>query len=550
MKIKLLLVLACLAQICHAQIEGTWNGELDTESIKLPVIFKISKKSKAYTSILISPKQSLREIPVEKTDFNNNELSFKIGSINAGYKGIYKTDHFEGNLIQNGRTIALNLYRDNKPKSSDIPYLNGKAINTQKIDDFLNYMVQNNQEIGSMAIFRNGTPIYKRDFGQNLLPGNTTYDQNTGYQIGSISKLMTAVILFQLIEQGKLSLTEPLSTFYPEIPNAKKITIQTMLNHTSGLGDYVGKADKKNWLFEGPVGDKAIIDVIKKNDIQSQPGEKLKYSNSAYFLLSRILEKIHNKPYNDILKENILNKAPMPHTFSVLDNPKNIFKSYEFIKNSWTEVKDFDFHNCIGLGDITSTPEDLNIFINALFNGKFIKKETLDLMISNKNEKVFGSGIMKVPFYNIISYGHAGDTAGSHSILAFEPTDQLSYAVTINGQNFPHNSFYIALMNLIYDRDYQYPIFNSAKIPVADLEKYVGDYTSKDIDLSLKIFVKEEGLYAQATHQAEFPLTATERDQFTFEKAGIKLTFNPENQQLKMIQCGKTYVFNKKHSNK
>ncbi|WET49278.1 serine hydrolase [Chryseobacterium indologenes] len=550
MKIKVLLVLAFLAQICHAQIEGTWNGELDTQSIKLPVIFKISKKSKGYTSILISPKQSSKEISVEKTNFNNNELTLEIGSINAGYKGIYTTDHFEGNLIQNGRTIPLNLYRDSKPESSDIPYLNGKAINTQKLDDFLNYMVQNNQEIGSISIFRNGKEVYKRNFGQNLLPTNIVFDQNTGYQIGSISKLMTAVMLFQLIEQGKLNLTDPLSKFYPEIPNAKSITIQTMLNHTSGLGDYVGKADKKNWLFEGPVGDKAIIDVIKKNEIQSKPGERLRYSNSAYFLLSRILEKIHNKPYNEILKENILNKASMPHTFSVLDNPKNIFKSYEFIKDSWTEVKDFDFHNCIGLGDITSTPEDLNVFINALFQEKFIKKETLDMMISNKNEKVFGSGIMKVPFYNIISYGHGGDTAGSHSILAFEPTDQLSYAVTINGQNFPHNSFYIALMNLIYDRNYQYPVFNNAKIPVADLEKYIGDYTSKDIDLSLKIFIKEEGLYAQATNQAEIPLTLTERNQFIFEKAGIKLTFIPENNQLNLTQGGKTYLFNKNTSNK
>lgn len=550
MKIKVLLVLAFLAQICHAQIEGTWNGELDTQSIKLPVIFKISKKSKGYTSILISPKQSSKEISVEKTNFNNNELTLEIGSINAGYKGIYTTDHFEGNLIQNGRTIPLNLYRDSKPESSDIPYLNGKVINTQKLDDFLNYMVQNNQEIGSISIFRNGKEVYKRNFGQNLLPTNIVFDQNTGYQIGSISKLMTAVMLFQLIEQGKLNLTDPLSKFYPEIPNAKSITIQTMLNHTSGLGDYVGKADKKNWLFEGPVGDKAIIDVIKKNEIQSKPGERLRYSNSAYFLLSRILEKIHNKPYNEILKENILNKASMPHTFSVLDNPKNIFKSYEFIRDSWTEVKDFDFHNCIGLGDITSTPEDLNVFINALFQEKFIKKETLDMMISNKNEKVFGSGIMKVPFYNIISYGHGGDTAGSHSILAFEPTDQLSYAVTINGQNFPHNSFYIALMNLIYDRNYQYPVFNNAKIPVADLEKYIGDYTSKDIDLSLKIFIKEEGLYAQATNQAEIPLTLTERNQFIFEKAGIKLTFIPENNQLNLTQGGKTYLFNKNTSNK
>ncbi|OCA76464.1 hypothetical protein BBI01_04705 [Chryseobacterium artocarpi] len=433
-----------------------------------------------------------------------------------------------------------------KSEDDNIPYLNGKAINTQKIDDFLNYMVQNNQEIGSISIFRNGTEVYKRNFGQKLLPANVTYDQNTGYQIGSISKMITAVMLLQLVEKGKLNLSDQLSKFYPEIPNAKKITIKNMLNHTSGLTDYVGKPGDNNWLFDKPVGDKAIIDTIKKNGVSFQPGAKTRYSNSAYFLLSRILEKIHNKPYHVILKENILDKVTMPDTFSVLDNPKNIFKSYEFKKDSWVEVKDFDFHNCIGLGDITSTPKDLNVFINALFDGKFIKKETLDMMISNKEEKFFGTGIMKMPFYNIIYYGHGGDTAGSHSTLGYDPNDQLSYAITINGQNFAHNRFYIALLNLIHNRDYKYPVFNNAKIPVAQLEKYVGDYSSKDIDLRVKVFIKDEGLYAQASNQAEFPLTVTEKDQFTFDKAGIKLDFIPEKNQLKLTQGGKTFFFNRK----
>lgn len=550
MKIKLLFVLASLAQLCHAQIEGTWNGELDTQTMKLPVIFKISKKSQGYTTTLISPKQSAKEIPTDKTDFSNNELTLEIGSIHAGYKGTYKTDHFEGKLIQNGKTMVLNLYRDIKPENSDVSYLNGKAINTQKIDDFLDYMVKNNQEIGSISIFRNGVSVYKRNFGQNLLPGNTPYDQNTAYQIGSISKLMTAVMLLQLIEKGQLKLTDPLSKFYPEIPNAKKITIQTMLNHTSGLGDYVGQSIENNWLFGKAVGDKAIIEAIKKNDVSSKPGEKFKYSNSAYFLLSRILEKIHHKPYNEILKENILEKTSMPHTFSVLDNPTNIFKSYELKEGSWKEIKEFDFHNCIGLGDITSTPEDLNMFINALFNGKFIKKETLDMMISNKKEKAFGSGVMKMPFYNITSYGHGGTTAGSHSIVSYEPTDQLSYAVTINGKNFPQNSFFIAVLSLIYGKDYQYPVFNSTKTPIADLEKYVGTYASKDIDLGLKILIKDSALYAQGTNQPEFPLTAVEKDQFTFEKAGLKLSFIPENKELILTQGGKRYVFSKKSSEK
>ncbi|PWN66529.1 serine hydrolase domain-containing protein [Chryseobacterium oncorhynchi] len=545
MKIKLLLVLVFLAHLCHAQIEGIWNGEVDTQSMKLPVVLTISKESKGYTSSIISPKQSPKEIPVDKIDFNNNELTFEIEKINATYKGSYKTDHFEGNLIQHGKTMALNLYRDKKSENSDVSYLNGKPISTQKIDDFLNYMVQNNQVIGSVSIFRNGSQVYQKDFGQQLL-SDVNYDKNIAYQIGSISKLITAVMLLQLVEKGKLKLSDPLSKFYPEIPNAKIITIQTMLNHTSGLGDYVGKSIENNWLFGKPVGDQAIIKVIKKDGVSFKPGEKMSYSNSAYFLLSRILEKIHNKPYNEILKENILEKVKMPHTFSVLDTPKNIFKSYELKDKKWAEVKDFDFHNCIGLGDITSTPEDLNIFINALFNGQFIQKETLDMMISNKNEKHFGLGIMKMPFYNITLYGHGGDTAGSHSTVAFEPNDQLSYAVTINGQEFPHNNFYVALLNLIYGRDYQYPVLDSPKLPAANLEKYIGDYTSKDIDLGLKVTAKNGALYAQGTNQPEFPLTSVAKDQFTFDKAGLKLTFIPESNQLKLTQGGKTYLFSKK----
>ncbi|MGU3373819.1 serine hydrolase domain-containing protein [Chryseobacterium sp. M5A1_1a] len=545
MKIKLLLVLVFLAHLCHAQIEGTWNGEIDTQSMKLPIVLTISKDSKGYTSSLISTKQSSKEIPVDKIDFNNNELSFEIEKINANYKGSYKTDHFEGSLIQHGKTMALNFYRDKKSENSDIPYLSGKPINTQKIDDFLNYMVQNNQVIGSVSIFRNGSEVYQKDFGQQLL-SNATYDKNTAYQIGSVSKLITAVMLLQLVEKGQLKLSDPLSKFYPEIPNAKNITLQNMLNHTSGLGDYVGKSIENNWLFGKPVGDKAIIKVIKKDGVSFKPGEKTVYSNSAYFLLSRILEKTYSKPYNQILKENILEKVKMPHTFSVLDNPKNIFKSYELKDKKWIEVQDFDFHNCIGLGDITSTPEDLNVFINALFNGQLIKKETLDMMISDKNEKLFGLGIMKMPFYNIISYGHGGDTAGSHSTVAFEPTDQLSFAVTINGQEFPHNNFYIAILNLIYGRDYQYPAFDSPKFPATELEKYIGEYTSKDIDLGLKVSVKNGALYAQGTNQPEFPLTPVAKDQFTFDKAGLKLTFIPESHQLTLIQGSKTYSFNKK----
>ena len=239
------------------------------------------------------------------------------------------------------------------------------------------------------------------------------------------------------------------------------------------------------------------------------------------------------------LIENCRNRGIIMQPYFTLRDPFTQGKLWRQSRTSIEIAKKIE-------GDITSTPQDLNVFINALFNGKFIKKETLDMMISNKNEKFFGPGIMKMPFYNIISYGHGGDTAGSHSTLAFEPVDKLSFSVIINGQRFPHNSFFVALLNLIYGRDYKYPAFNDTKIPSSELEKYIGEYSSKDIELGLKVFIKDETLYAQGTNQPEFALTAVDKDQFIFEKASLKLVFLPEDNQLKLTQGGKTYLFNKK----
>lgn len=543
MKIKFLFVLVFLAHICHAQIEGAWNGELDIQTMKLPVILKIKKGPEGYTSLLNSPKQSEDDIAVDKTVFVNNELSFEIKKINASYKGVFKADHFEGNLNQNGKILPLNLFRDLPSKEPDVPYLGGRAINKEKIDDFLDYIAGKNQGIGSVSIFRNGVQEYHKDFGQQQLK-NVAYDKDTQYQIGSISKMITAVMLMQLMEKGKLKLDEKLSKYYPEISNAQKITIHQMLNHTSGLGDYVGEP-KDNWLFGKAVGDKAIIAEIKKKGVSFEPGEKTQYSNSAYFLLSRILEKLSGKPYNVILKENILEKAGMKHTFSVLDDPRNVFRSYQFSDNSWKEVPDFNFHNCIGLGDIVSTTEDINIFMNALFNGSFIKKETLDMMISNKEEKFFGTGIMKVPFYNIIAYGHGGDTAGSHSMVSYEPTDKLSFAVTVNGERLYHNDLYIGILNLLYGKNYQYPSFDTGKSD-AGMEKYTGEYETKEIPIPLTIFVKDGALFAQGTGQPEFPLTNIGKDKYQFEMAGIIILFIPEKKQMELTQGGKTYMLSKK----
>jgi len=548
MKTKLLLVLILLAQTFYAQdLTGSWKGELDLGGMQLPLILTIKKENNGYTSSGKSPKQSEKIITVDKTEFTNNELIFEMNEINASYKGTYKTDHFEGTFVQNGRQFALNFFKSNNNENSKdekIKDIGNREINTAKLDDFFDYLTQNKQAVGSISIFRKGKEVYKRDFGQDQLP-NVKWDLNTRYQIGSISKLFTAVMLMQQIEKEKLNINEKLSKYYPDVPNADKITIESLLNHTSGLGDYVG--ENYQWLFKKSVGDKAILDTIKAQGAEFQPGEKTRYSNSGYYLLSRILEKVAKKPYNVLLKENITSRAGMKNTFSVLDHPNNVFKSYENEKGIWKEKEDFDFRNCIGLGDIASTPNDLNIFINALFNNQFVKKETLDRMMP-KPGKPFGLGMMAVPFYNQVSFGHGGDTAGTHSVTSYSKKEDYSISMVMNGEEYPHNNVAIGVLNMIYDQSFEFPKFDTSETKSSDgkLKQYIGDYSSPDISLDLKVFVNDGKLFAQGKGQPEFPLELEENDQFRFEKAGIQISFFPEKDQMQLLQNGKTYNFTRK----
>lgn len=546
MKTKLLLVLILLTQTFYAQeITGSWKGELDLGGMTLPLVLNISKENNHYVSTAQSPKQGNEIMPVDKTEFINNELKFEMNALGASYKGQFKNDHFEGTFEQKSKSFPLNLYRDDgkektKPKVLISKDIKKSGINTAKIDDFLNYITQNKQGIGSITIFKEGKEIYQKNFGQDQLP-NVKWDSKTGYQIGSISKLVTAIMLMQLEEKGKLSLNDKLSKYYPDAPNADKITIKNLMNHTSGLGDYVS-----SWLFGKPVGDKAILDTIRKHGVEFQPGEKERYSNSGYYLLCRILEKVAKMPYNVLLKENITSKANMKNTFSVLDNQKNIFKSYENTTGKWMEVEDFDFRNCIGLGDITSTTYDMNLFINALFNDQFIKKETLDKMLP-EGEKPFGLGVMRVPFYNKISYGHGGDTSGTHSLVSYSPTEEYSIAMVVSGEKLPHSKLFIGIVSLIYDHEYEYPKFEELKkLSEKELQKYEGNYHSKEIKLDFKIFIKDENLFAQLTDQPSFPLEYLEGDKFKYDNAGVEIIFSPEKKQLTLIQNGNTLVFDKK----
>lgn len=456
MKIRLFtLVLLFIVQNIFAQIEGTWKGDLLIQGVNLPLIIEIKTAENGYQSTLYSPKQSSQGIPTSKTTFENSELVFESSLIQAHYKGLLKNDKIEGIFTQNGMELPLILERTEAVKIQEernIPNLGNRAIDTEKLSKYIDYFAKEQKAIGSISIVRNGKKIYRKDFGQNQLPIKN-YDQNTAYQVGSITKLFLATMIMQDVEKGKLSLDDKLSKFYPNLPNADKITIKNMLNHSSGLGDYVLDGQ---WLMNETVSENAILDTIAKQGVLFEPNEKVKYSNSAYYLLCKIVERSNKKPFNVLLKDRITKKLKMKNTFSVLDKPKNIFASYRFVDDKYVLVEDFNFINSLGAGDITATTSDLNLFIQALFDGKLLKKETVNAMLPT-DDKVFGLCIMRIPFYNQIFYGHGGTTLGTDASVAYNPTDDITFSLCINSRGLHStNEFTIGILSVIYDETFEF----------------------------------------------------------------------------------------------
>ncbi|ABQ05135.1 serine hydrolase domain-containing protein [Flavobacterium johnsoniae] len=322
----------------------------------------------------------------------------------------------------------------------------------KKIDEYINYIETNNGGIGSLSIYKNSQEVYNRSFGQDKLIG-VHYNKNTEYHIASVTKMVTAILVFKLIENDKLKLDTKLSDFYPEIPNSKVITIKNMLEHTSGLGNFAIK-DGVVWVTQ-KVSEQEVFDEIKRQGVSFQPNEKVVYSNSAYLLLRMIIEKIYNTPYNKIVEQEIIKPLKLKNFASVKSNPKNTFNSYKFTEN-WTEIKDIEYSNVIGVGDISSTTKDMNILINNLFQNKLVKRETLEIMKPIGKDE-WGRGLALYPFKENIFYGHSGDVLGSHSIALYNEKDKISISYSTNGERIPTNTFIEVLINIIYDKEFKLP---------------------------------------------------------------------------------------------
>ncbi len=395
--------------------------------------------------------------------------------------------------------------------------------------------------MGSVALSENGKIIYTKSIGFSDVESKTKPNETTKYRVGSISKSFTSALVFKAVEENKLSLDTKISKYFPNIKNADKISISNLLNHRSGIHSFTDNENYLSWNTQKK-SEQELLKIIEDGGSDFEPDTKADYSNSNYVLLSFILEKIYKKPYSEILQEKIIKPIGLKNTYigGKINLKNNEAHSYIF-ENNWIKETETDLSIPLGAGAVVSTPSDLLQFAEALFNGKIISEKSLKLMETIKDD--YGSGLFQMPFGTKKAFGHTGGIDGFSSNYGYFPEEKVAFALTSNGSNYTNNNIAIAVLSAVFNQPYEIPTFKTLDLSSADLDQYLGIYSSKDIPLKITITKNDTTLMAQATGQSAFPLDASDKNIFKFDQAGIVLEFIPANKTMILKQGGKNYNF-------
>ena len=331
-----------------------------------------------------------------------------------------------------------------------------QAINKPKLDSLFNTLAEKNKAMGCIILSKNGNIIYNKAFGYSFIRGNEKKLNTdvTKFKIGSITKMFTATMIFQLIEERRIELTTTLDTYFPNIPNSKQITISNMLNHRSGIQNITDK----NFELKPKTHDE-ILAFIYNSKSDFNPNEKASYSNTNYIILGYIIEKITNESYSNNLEKRITSKIGLSNTY--LAGKTNIAnnESFSYFYNGiWNHVNETDMSIPGGAGAIVSTPKDLTKFIEALFSLKLVSQGSLNLMRTIIDG--FGMAMFQLPFDTKTCLGHDGGIFGFASDVSYITEDSLAIAYCSNGQDFSFKDIFYGVLKIYFNKEYSIPNFN------------------------------------------------------------------------------------------
>src|ERR1044071_8640226 len=428
-----------------------------------------------------------------------------------------------------------------------------QTLDKAKLDQLFDRLAEKNKAMGSLVIAQDGKVLYTRAIGYSQINGTEKKPLTAAnrFRIGSITKMFTAALILQLAEEGKLKLTDTLDKFLPQVPNAKKITIVQILAHRSGTPNVRREQNAQGNVNTTPMTKDEHLALIIKATPDFEPDTKPLYSNSGYFLLGLIIEKVTGKSYEAALQEKIATKIGLKDTYTAtgnIDVNKNESLTYFMIPGGdWKQVPETHPSILFSAGAIVSTPNDLAKFIQALFNGKIVSKDSLDRMRTMRDGEL--SGMEPFTFAGKTFYGHTGGADNYGAWLAYLPEEKLAVAYTTNAKVYPVKDIVSGVIDIYYNKPFQIPALESIAVSPEVLNRYVGVYSSPDAPVKFTVTRDGATLFFQPPGAGSaVPLEATAQDKFKIDNgtpAGIVIEFDVTKNQMTIKRNGGERVFTK-----
>ncbi|HEX8277943.1 MAG TPA: serine hydrolase, partial [Segetibacter sp.] len=380
---------------------------------------------------------------------------------------------------------------------------------------------------GSVLITKGGDILINKGYGFKNFETKTTNDPNTIFQIGSVTKQFTSTIILSLAEQGKLSLSDKLNKYFPDFPNADKVTIENLLSHTSGIYNYTNDTSFMAHDVEKAFNSQMLFAMIKNKALEFEPGSKFSYSNSGYLLLGYIIEKVTGKKYEQVVRQQIFTPLKMDHSgfdFTHLKNADKAIGYNAITATTATKSKIVDSSVSFSAGAIFSNLSDLYRWNQSLSTEKILKKGSIENAFKTRQSKYgLGWGIDTIEGRRIITHNGGIDGFLSHNTII--PADSISITILSNSLNAKIGQISKDVFAILYNKPYKLPE-EQKEIAVDSviLKQYVGEY---ELAPTFKITVTQVngGLKAQATGQPQFDLFAKNENTFFLKVVDAQVEF-------------------------
>ncbi|WP_353779656.1 serine hydrolase [Winogradskyella sp. 3972H.M.0a.05] len=386
---------------------------------------------------------------------------------------------------------------------------NNSSLDDKKVEQLnslMHYVDSTDMFSGAILITKNKQVVFDNYYGFSDMSEMTKNTQTIKYSLESLTKPITATVIFQLIEEGKLTLDSKLNALLLDFPY-DEIKIKHLLNHTSGLVDYAFVADKSWSTDTDNLSNNDVINYLKSKApaLKFNPGSEWNYCNTNYAVLSNVAEKVSGKKWDELIKNRFFKDYEFDTSeidFANFDKTDiAIGHSFDFLKGKYVPVyekdrlkRDFFLNGVDGARGLYLSPSKFNDWFLKLMNGDFVSKESLQLMETinhDKGQYGYGWQISTDSLFGKTIYHHGAGNGYKNRFYSF-PEKSLNISIFSNiGEEYT-DSILLAIINIMKNKPYELPKKSAVQFIATDTENNIQNKLSTLKERKTSYYFKDQ----------------------------------------------------------